>query len=351
MDLCLCSVKTRDSARLSRVAARCILANDQTSWGMQRPSVRAPSSGIILGALLLATAGVGCARSHVESGRPPGIRGAAVLPRGHLLMVGGGPAPREIAQLFVNLAGGAGRARVAVLPMASSVATTGPEKVSELQGLGADAFVVQFERSAADDDSIVRKIESATGIWLSGGDQNRLMAAIGGSRSALAIRNRYAAGAVIGGTSAGAAVMSDVMITGDESRPGGVRPLTDSTQSYVTIDRNNVVTAPGLGLLKGAIVDQHFVRRRRNNRLVSLSLEHPALFGVGIDESTAIHVRPDGSWLVAGASVVVIFDARTSTITAPGTTLGASGIMMQVLPAGSTFDPGTGRVTRLGSGR
>ena len=306
---------------------------------------------IVLSVALTALVLEACASAGTES-HPQTIEPAGVAEtRGHLLLVGGGPIPRELTHLFVQLAGGPGGARIAVLPMASSVASTGAEKVSELRGLGADAFTINVTRAEADADSIVIKLNAATGIWFSGGDQNRLVAALAGSRAERAIRDRYAAGAVVGGTSAGAAVMSNPMLTGEERRPGGARPLSDSTQANVTIDRDNTVTARGFGLLRGAIVDQHFVRRRRQNRLVSLVLEHPAMLGVGIDESTAIHVSPDGSWRVVGASVAVIFDARGARITPRGELLGASGIRMHVLPGGSTFDPSAGRVTRLGSER
>ncbi|HYN83307.1 MAG TPA: cyanophycinase [Gemmatimonadaceae bacterium] len=297
---------------------------------------------------LIALAAGACA----TAGRPlqPVATAPMVQSRGHLLLVGGGPIPPEITTRFVELAGGAGTARIAVLPMASAVASTGPDKASELRALGADAFSISFTRAGADTDSILRKLEAVTGIWFTGGDQNRLMETLAGSKAERAIRARHLAGAVVGGTSAGAAVMSSPMLTGSERRPGGARRLTDSTQAYVTIDRDNIVTAAGLGLLRGAIVDQHFVRRRRQNRLLSLVLEHPAMLGVGIDESTAIDVRPDGSWLVVGASVAVIFDARASEITPGGEVLGASGIRMHILPGGTTFDPVAGRVTRLGSG-
>jgi cyanophycinase len=234
--------------------------------------------------------------------------------------------------------------------MASSVATTGTEKVAELQGLGADAFVLDTRQTGANADSVIRRLESATGFWFSGGDQNRIMASLAGSRAARAISAAYARGAVIGGTSAGAAAMSSMMITGDERRLGGRRPPSDSSQAYITIDRDNVVTATGLGFISGAIVDQHFVRRKRQNRLVSLVLENPSLIGVGIDEATAIVVRPDGTWDVIGESVAVIFDARRSAISSRSEPLGASGIQMHVLPSGSRFDPAKGRVLRVGSG-
>jgi cyanophycinase len=132
------------------------------------------------------------------------------------------------------------------------------------------------------------------------------------------------------------------MITGDERRPGGARPSQDA---WITIDRDNVITAEGLMLLPGAIVDQHFVRRQRHNRLIALVLEQPGLVGAGIDEETALQVNPDGSWEVVGGSVVVIYDARNATVAPPGSPLGAAGVRMHVLPAGGRFDPRTGRAT------
>jgi cyanophycinase len=144
--------------------------------------------------------------------------------------------------------------------------------------------------------------------------------------------------------------MSTPMITGDERRPGGDRPPSDSSAAFMTIARDNVVTADGFGLIDGAIVDQHFVRRRRHNRLLSLVLERPPHLGVGIDESTALLVHPDGRWTVLGASVAVVYDARQSAragaiTSAASPVLGATGVVLHVLPAGSTFDPATGRAT------
>ena len=113
---------------------------------------------------------------------------------------------------------------------------------------------------------------------------------------------------------------------------------------FVTIDRDNVVTEDGLGLITNAIIDQHFVRRRRHNRLLSLVLERSVKLGAGIDESTALVVEPNGTWRVAGASVVVIYDARRSRVSSTGP-LGATGIVTHILPAGARFDPATGAAT------
>lgn len=293
---------------------------------------------LLLAPLLLG----GCLRvssSHeLDVGVPSSRTGHA---EGSLLIVGGGPMPAELNERFVALAGGAGKARIVVFPMATADTGGGPGKAAQLRGLGADATSLQLTREQAMQEASARLLDGVTGIWFVGGDQNRITAALAGTPVERAIRERYRAGAVVGGTSAGAAVMSAQMITGDERRPGGSRPASGGDAAWMTIDRENVVVAPGLGLLPGVIVDQHFVRRRRHNRLLSLVLERPERLGVGIDESTAIEVGPDGRWTVRGASTAVIYDARDARVTAAGT-LGASGVRMHLLPAGGVFDPATG---------
>ena len=259
---------------------------------------------------------------------------------GTLFIVGGGAQPPELVARFVSLAGAS--PRIAVIPMASGSAEEGGrEKAEQFRGIGAEAFSLNITREQADTDSVVRLIEGATGIWFGGGDQARLTAVLRGTAALRAIHARYRAGAVVGGTSAGAAIMSDSMITGDQIRPG------EDTVGYYgdefpRIARGTIVIAPGFGFLPSAIVDQHFVRRERHNRLISAVLERPSMLGVGIDESTALRVDPDGRWVVEGASTAIIYDARSAEITprdAPP--LGASSVRLHILPAGSTFDPRT----------
>jgi cyanophycinase len=136
------------------------------------------------------------------------------------------------------------------------------------------------------------------------------------------------------------------MLTGEEKRVGGRRPPADLKSplaAYMTVARDDVETVPGFGFLPGAVVDQHFIRRRRSNRLLSVVLEHPQLVGVGIDESTALEVGPDGRWKVLGESAAMIFDARRARVTPAGApALGATGVSLLVLPAGSTYDPVSG---------
>jgi cyanophycinase len=258
-----------------------------------------------------------------------------------LFIVGGGNQSVDLVREFVRLAGGPGKARIAILPMATSDAVaTGAEKEAQLDSLGADAFVVNVTRAQADADSVVTRIRGATGIWFPGGDQTLLAAALNGSAALRAIHERYEAGAVVGGTSAGAAVMSDSMITGNQFYPGLASP-TD-TGSFTRLGRGTIEIAPGFGFLHNAIVDQHFIRRQRQNRLFSVVLERPRLLGVGIDEGTVLEVAPDGKWTVLGRSAVMVFDARAAKVTSPPA-LGATDIKVSVLPAGSTFDPQTGR--------
>lgn len=278
---------------------------------------------------------------------PPPSSAPADAPQGTLLIVGGGPIPDAIIDRFVALAGGAGRARILVFPMASEDPDAGVEMTAYLQKLGASAERVVLTHTEADSEAAARRLDGVTGIWFGGGDQARLTAALLHTPVEKAIAARYRAGAVVGGTSAGAAVMTTPMITGDELKPGGSRPpAKDSSDAFMTIARGNVVTAEGFGLLPGVIVDQHHVRLRRNNRLLSVVLEHPTLVGIGIDESTALEVGPAGVWRVLGESVAVVYDARQAAIAPAGApVLGATGVRLAVLPAGSTFQPRTGLAT------
>ena len=303
-------------------------------------SGRIARAAMLFGAALLLPA-ASVAAQGMKAATP--ARSSAV--RGTLFIVGGGAQPPELVTQFIALAGGPGHARIAIFPMASEDSTTGPEKKAELDSLGATSFVINVTRAQADADSIVKLIGTATGIWFPGGDQVRITKALQGSKALRAIHERYRDGAVIAGTSAGAAIMSDSMLTGNQFYPG-MTTAVDSGVSSKRIARNIIEVIPGLGFLHGAIVDQHFIKRMRENRLMSVILERPSLLGVGIDESTALRVYPDGHWQVYGASAAIVFDARSATIT-PGSApkLGVSGMRVSILPAGSTFDPRTGKAT------
>lgn len=261
-------------------------------------------------------------------------------PKGHLLIIGGGERTDEIMQRFVELAGGAS-STIVVFPMASGYAeSVGINQSEQLKKLGVKrSFYLNIDRMQADNDSIVRLLDGVTGVFFSGGDQSKLTAALKGTTMEKKIAEIHARGGVVGGTSAGAAVMSRIMITGEELIH------KDSTASFFTIAKGNVETKEGFGFVTEAIIDQHFVVRKRHNRLISLVLENPSLLGIGIDESTCIIVKPDRTFTVLGESVVIVYDARQASgiSTVKHGYLSGNGITMSILKSGDRFNlkPGT----------
>jgi cyanophycinase len=241
--------------------------------------------------------------------------------QGVVVVVGGGTTVPEIVTRALELAGGKGAAVVAVLPQSSAEPDAGVDSVKMWLEAGAkDARIVSFT-----DYAVARSaLDRATLIWLPGGDQNRFMKAIEGSGLDDVIRARHAAGAVVGGTSAGAAVLASEMFTGDAD----LKALTAGA----------TVTAKGLGVLPGLLIDQHFLTRQRDNRLISAVFDHPNLVGIGIDESTAIVVK-GSSFDVIGRSSVVVIDARRARIdkAAAGQPVSGTGVTVAVLHAGQSL--------------
>ena len=255
----------------------------------------------------------------------------ALAQPGALVVIGGGGRAPAVLDTFVALAG-RGAARIVVVPWASAEPdSAGAILARELRAGGAGRVDVA---PAPDHPLALTALRRATGIFLAGGDQARLMDSLRSTVFLAELRRRHAVGIVLGGTSAGAAVMSAVMITGDELDDHGGEP-------WSTIRARAVDTDAGLGLIDFAIVDQHFTARRRHNRLLSVVLERPALLGIGIDEATAIVVAPDRSFGVVGDGVVVVYDARSASevATDPDGDFAAEGVTLHLLTAGRRFDP------------
>jgi cyanophycinase len=262
------------------------------------------------------------------------VGGLSAKERGHLLIIGGGSKPPEALQEFVALSN---NGQILVITSASGdPEESGPAMVDELAKFGAKN--VQWRHidtpEMANTDSVVTKIESSTAIFFTGGVQERLMQRLGGTRSEAAILKLYfEKGGVIGGTSAGAAVMSKVMITGNELIN------KDTTDAFVSIQAKNIETKKGFGFLDRVIIDQHFVARKRHNRLISLVLENPKLVGIGIDEDTAILVYPNNKFRVYGKGSVIVYNARKAKsvrINKNGV-LGGRNIKMDILVEGDEF--------------
>ena len=295
----------------------------------------------LVAGMLAAVLASGCAGTRasgeVVAGKPsepvaPGgassaPRPSATAPRGHLLLIGGGTRPPEVMRRFVTLAGG-GDKPVVVMPLASEESRpTGKMYEEELKALGVkDVRVVHVdERGDALRPEHVEALRDAGGVFFAGGDQNRISQRLVDTPLLEAIRALLARGGVVGGTSAGAACQSEVMFVGEG----------DET----VLRASNIVTTRGIGLFPGVIVDSHFVVRKRLARLVSLVLEHPALLGVGIDEASAVWVRPDGTMQAMGTGWVVLYDAaRARVVRTPDHRLAVTGLVQHVLVDGQHFD-------------
>jgi cyanophycinase len=256
---------------------------------------------------------------------------AAHAPRGHLVLVGGGEKPAEAMRKFVELAGGP-HVLIVAIPTASSEADAGSYYVKLFKEEYGCTNVVALEiKSKADAmrPDYVELAGRAGGIFFGGGDQARILTALAGSPVLVAMTEAHRRGAVIGGTSAGTACQSDPMITGEGN--------------FKVIRAKSVELWQGLGFFRGVVVDQHFIARQRSNRLIAVILEHPDLLGVGVDEDTAVWVRPDDTFQVLGTSCVMVLDAKGAEITRqPVETgldlLGVHGMRVHILLPGESFD-------------
>jgi cyanophycinase len=215
---------------------------------------------------------------------PAGIEGALVL---H----GGGKLPDAVAERFMELAGGE-KANVVVIPTAGEQAdkAEGAALLEPWKSRKAASVVLLHTRSrkTADQVEFLEPLRKATGVWFTGGSQTRLSDAYVGTAVEKELYAVLKRGGVIGGTSAGAAIMSRLMIAGGEP---------------------HATTGIGFDLLPGAVVDQHFLARMRQPRLLEVLDKNPGLFGIGIDEGAALIVRGRLMRVVGDSSVTVCLAA------------------------------------------
>lgn len=222
--------------------------------------------------------------------------------RGMIVAIGGAEdkeGNRDILRAFVELAGGA-NARIALIPTASSDPEDAANEYTQVfRELGVDEVRVVEARTpeAADSDQAVEVLSNATGIFISGGDQNRLAEIFCGTRSHRCIIERNASGVVVGGTSAGAAIMASHMVGGGES---GATPF----KSMSGVEE-------GFGLLHNIVVDTHFGARGRTGRLMAMHAGLPELIAIGLDEDTAAVIDEDMIMQVIGSGAVTIVDGSS----------------------------------------
>jgi cyanophycinase len=223
-----------------------------------------------------------------DSSHPPSL---TLKTPGTLMVVGGGEMSSGVRDRFLQLAGGR-TARLVVIPTASGEIDRGIESPAylfwQLQDVASVQLLHTRSREQADDPSFVKPLESATGVWLGGGDQSRLTDAYLGTALLRELRKLLDRGGVIAGTSAGASVMSALMITGGE---------------------REAKVGMGFGLVPGMVIDQHFSNRNRMSRLLGVLARHPDMVGVGVDEQTAAVIQGESLSVVGVAGVWVCLPA------------------------------------------
>ena len=253
--------------------------------------------------------------------------------RGWIVPIGGAENKendRRVLARFVEVSGGAA-ADIVVIPTASRLHETGPLYEKLFLELGAARVsVMDFDtRRDCQEANRLTRLEEASGIFFTGGNQLRLTTLLGGTPVAKVIRRRNAAGVTVGGTSAGASILSEHMIAfGDEGS---------------SVISGSVRLAPGLGLTNRFVIDQHFRQRDRLGRLITALAYNPFSVGIGLDEDTAVFIGPDETLEVEGSGGVTIVDAKDTTFSSmdsvsEGQPVCMLGLKVHVLVAGATFN-------------
>jgi cyanophycinase len=253
--------------------------------------------------------------------------------RGWIVPVGGAEdkeQDRLILRRFIEVAGGS-VARIAVIPTASRLPDTGPRYEAIFRDLGAmQVRSLPFERRAdAEREDLLDLLDQATGVFLTGGNQLQLSTILGGTNVARAIRRLNARGVAVGGTSAGAAILSEHMIAFGQSGPTPKAGLAS--------------LAPGFGMTNRVVIDQHFRQRDRLGRLLSVLAYNPFAVGIGLDEDTAAFIDPSDVLHVEGAGAITIVDVSRLGHSSMGTaksgqSLCLTGIQMHILTRGGSFN-------------
>ncbi|QBB71705.1 cyanophycinase [Pseudolysobacter antarcticus] len=253
--------------------------------------------------------------------------------RGWIVPIGGAEEKENdprILERFVALCGGAD-ADIVVIPTASQLSDTGSRYESIFTELGVGRVTaLDFDtRRDAEERNRLKRIGEASGIFFTGGNQLRLSTMLGGTPIAQLIRARNASGVHVGGTSAGASILSEHMIAFGKE---GSSPTAGSVR-----------LAPGLGLTNRFVIDQHFRQRDRLGRLLAALAYNPYAVGIGLDEDTAAFIRPDNTLEVEGSGSVTVVDAGNLQFSSMAQAdeddpVCLLGLTIHILIAGATFN-------------
>ncbi len=256
--------------------------------------------------------------------------GAVTQRAGQLVIIGGAEdraGGAVILRRFRDLCGGE-NARIAVLGTATRIPIeVGRDYIKAFRAIGVEevVFLPLASRYEANTTKTIEILERVDGVFFTGGDQQRISAVVGGSRVGAWLHQKFEQGLVIAGTSAGAAMMSSIMILGG-------RDKVTSTSA--------VALGPGLGFLPGVVIDMHFSERQRLPRLLAAVARFPHDLGIGIDEDTALIVDGDRLEVIGAGAVTIIDGSAATSIVSPHDErpIALTGALIHVLTTGSAFD-------------
>lgn len=215
-----------------------------------------------------------------------------------LLVIGGGERPPEAIMKFVEWSGGP-KARILIVTWASGVpdeSFVALKKSFEAHSGTSVEHAAMRPLDAQKRTRFIEQLKNASAVFFSGGDQNRVMDVLADAELLELLRKKYKLGTPFGGTSAGAAVMSDPMMTGEAD--------------LKILDGTKVGVRKGLGLIANVMFDQHFLVRQRHNRLFGFVIQNPAFLGIGIDEDNAVLISDNRNLEVTGSTHVMFVDAK-----------------------------------------
>lgn len=257
--------------------------------------------------------------------------------KGILIAVGGGESSNitddslKIVKMFLELSGGSGKARIVVMTVATDDPEDAEARYREVFGrlkFTNFEFLKIADRSESYDESTLKKIDDATGLYFTGGSQLHVTALTGGTPLHQLILDKFKKGLTIGGTSAGAMMMSSSTLLSGAS---------DEAPKLGAVE-----VAPGMDLLDRTIIDTHFSQRGRHGRLLSSVAHNPQVLGIGIDERTAIVVKGDEFEVIGEGAVTVVCAKNSMHTNLPyiktDDTIGIFGVEFHVLPEGYKYD-------------
>ncbi|RZJ51629.1 MAG: cyanophycinase [Flavobacterium sp.] len=254
--------------------------------------------------------------------------------KGKLFIIGGGDRSDDLMKQVLQVAELAPKDYIVVLPMSSEEPDSSFIffKTQMVKLTSNPIVMLNFNKETAQNKTLTDSVQKAKLIFISGGDQTRFMNVVHNTPIKTAILKAYENGSTISGTSAGAAVMSEKMITGNQKLE------KEYSGTFDNIRYDNLETTEGLGLLKTAIIDQHFLKRNRYNRLISGLAEFPDLTGIGIDEATAIIVRNNQVEVAGESEVIVMRKPKGIQKAKKGNLISIEKLEMSIYNAGQKFN-------------